>query len=725
VLLKVRIEMNMIKQVLPNLYLPREIKRLRDLAYNVWWSWNPDAQELFSKIDKHLWLSLNHNPVAFLQQVGRPALNAVKNDPAYMALYEQVMQQYDEYLNPADTWYTRKYGKAAGDEIAYFSFEFGLHESLPVYAGGLGVLSGDHLKEASDMGLPLVALGFIYNEGYFSQHITEDGWQETHSLHLRFEEMPVIELVDETGSPIMVSIDLPDRQVHARIWQIQVGRIPLYLLNTNVAENTAQDRQLTARLYSHDLEVRISQEIMLGIGGVRALRRLNFNPTVWHMNEGHSGFLSLERIREMMDGGLTFEEAANEVKKTNVFTTHTPVPAGNDLFPIWLMDKYFSKIWEGLGLSRDAFMAIALHKQSWGDAFSMPVLALKLSEQRNAVSELHGHVSRDMWKFLWPEKPVEEVPIDYITNGVHTGSWMAKELRGLFNQYLGADWITRLDDPKMWQKIDEIPDLELWNVRKLLKRKLILFANSRAREQWVNCQVHPVQVIAGGVLCEPRALTIGFARRFATYKRANLILRDYERLLRIINNTDRPVQIFFSGKAHPADEPGKLLIQEVYRAVKDAKTGGRLVFLEDYDMNIARYLVQGVDVWLNTPRRPNEASGTSGMKAAINGVLNFSILDGWWYEGYNGQNGWAIGSGQEYQDPNYQDEMDAASMYDVLENEIVPLFYTNIDKDGVPVEWVARIKETIRTNGLKFSMNRMLQEYMTDMYLPAMQKTKK
>ena len=701
--------------------LPRRISRLGQLAYNLWWVWNPEGQMVFSQIDKPLWERLNHNPVAFLHKVDRPRLNAVTNDRYYLDFYDRVLHNFDQYMKSDSTWFQRTYPDMASKTMAYFSFEFGLHETLPVYAGGLGVLSGDHLKESSDLGLPIVGVGFVYNQGYFSQRITEDGWQETRNLVLNFDEMPIIPMIHADGSPAMVAVDLPGRQVWARIWTVHVGRVSLYLLDSNLDQNSAADRQLTARLYSNDPEIRIPQEMLLGIGGVRMLRLLGYNPAIWHMNEGHSAFLVLERTMELVSKGMPFDKAAEKVRKTNIFTTHTPVPAGNDQFPLWLMDKYFSHVWPQLGLTRDQFIDLGRQSQPWGDMFLMPVLALKLSDQRNAVSELHGQVSRRMWQFLWPDRKEEDVPITHITNAVHASTWMARRMRMLLERYLGADWLQHQDDPDMWAQVENIPDGELWSVRYHLKRKMLNFANERIRQAWLNGQIHPVQVVAGGVLLEPYSLTIGFARRFATYKRANLFLRDIDRLLSIINNQSTPVQFVFAGKAHPADEPGKLLIQQVYRACKDAKTGGRLVFLEDYDMNVARYLVQGVDVWMNTPHRPEEASGTSGMKAAINGVLNFSVLDGWWQEGYNGQNGWAIGNGVDFNDPNQQDDADAESLYDTLENSIVPLYYAGRTAEGFSSEWLARVKESLRTAGPQFTMRRMLKDYMTQLYLPALQ----
>ena len=701
--------------------LPRRIKRLGDLAFNLWWVWNPEAQRLFKEIDELLWDDTYHNPVAFLRDVERSRLNAMTDDRYFLDKYDRVMREFDRYMNEKDTWFSQTYPELNDDLVAYFSFEFGLHESLMVYAGGLGILSGDHLKESSDLGIPLVGVGFVYTYGYFSQRISEDGWQHADNVPIDFDSLPLIRLMDENGEPLKISIDLPGRKVFARIYQLNVGRVKLYLLHTNIPENDPNDRQLTDRLYISDLELRISQEILLGMGGVRALRALGYEPTAWHMNEGHSAFLTLERALEYVAKGVSFEDAIGLIQKTNIFTTHTPVPAGNDEFPLWLIDKYFAQIWPELGITREDFINIAKVQQSWGgDAFSMPVLALKLSEFRNGVSELHGQVARKMWNYLWPERKPDEVPIGAITNGIHTETWLARRMGILFSRYLGSDWSDHIDDPDLWAKIENIPDDEFWRVRRHLKRKLVAFAINRARNQWQTTQRHPVQTVASGVLLDPYALTIGFARRFATYKRADLILHDYDRLLRIVTDERRPVQFVFAGKAHPADEPGKQMIQRVYQAVKDARFGGRLAFLEDYDMNIARYMVQGVDVWLNTPRKPREASGTSGMKAALNGVLNFSILDGWWCEGYNGHNGWAISENTpDAADPAEQDNLDAASLYDILENEIVPLYYEQRSADNLPADWIARMKENIRTLAGQFSTRRMLKEYMTQMYEPA------
>lgn len=700
--------------------LPRRFSRLSELSYNLWWTWNPDVQRMFSRIDPIVWERVYHNPVLFLQQVERQRFNELTQDRYFLDFYDRKIRAFDEYMKNTDTWFERTYPGYKNRPIAYFSMEFGLHETLPIYSGGLGVLAGDHLKGASDLGLPMVAVTFLYTQGYFTQRISDDGWQEARNVRLRFEDLPVHAIKDQDGNPVSITVELPGREVMARIWQINVGRVPLFLLDSDVDGNSLADRELTARLYSSDLDLRISQEILLGIGGVRALRLLGYNPSVWHMNEGHSGFLNLERAREMIAGGRTFEIASERIRKATVFTTHTPVPAGNDEFPLWLVDKYFSQFWPQLGLTREQFINIAHVRQAWGgEAFSMPVLGLRLSSHSNAVSELHGRVTRRMWRSLWPDRDVEEVPITHITNGVHSNTWIARRMQVLFDKHLGNDWLEQVDNPKTWEGVEGIPEAELWAVRRHLKRKLVAYMRERSRQQWLETRVHPVQVIASGALLDPYALTIGFARRFATYKRANLVLYDLDRLLELINRPRTPVQIIFAGKSHPNDEPGKLLIQDVYRVVKKAENGGRLVFLEDYDINLARYLVQGVDVWLNTPRRPNEASGTSGQKAAMNGVLNFSILDGWWREGYNGKNGWAIGDEEDEMDPQTQDKADANNLYDTLEHEIIPLYYKMRSADGLPGEWLARVKESIRTLSPRFSISRMLKEYTQRMYFPA------
>jgi glycogen phosphorylase len=699
--------------------LPKRLSRLSELAYNLWWTWQPQAARVFGRIDYELWERLGHNPIRLLREVGRPRLNQAAKDKEYLALYDSVFADFDSYMNQTKTWTSQNHPELNGRPIAYFSMEFGLHETLPIYSGGLGVLAGDHLKEASDLGLPLTGLGFMYAQGYFSQRISEDGWQEAINNTLDLNNLPALPVLDDSGNRLCVEVEFPDRAVNLGLWEIRVGRVPLYLLDSNLDPNTDSDKQLTARLYWSDLDRRVMQELLLGVGGVRALRELGYNPSVWHMNEGHAAFLTLERARELVAGGEPFEQAIEKTREQNVFTTHTPVAAGNDEFPLWLIEKYLAAIWPQLKLTRDQFFDIARHQVPQGETFSMGVLALKNSNGRNAVSELHGHVSRRMWQFLWKDKDVDDVPITHVTNGVHVSNWMARRLSNLFKEYLGTDWIEHLDEPELWTELDAIPDDELWAVRLHLKRKLAFYLRERVRDRWAHGGFHPVQVVSSGVLINPYALTIGFARRFATYKRASLVLSDVERLLDIINRPNMPVQIIFAGKAHPADEPGKQLIQQVYRQVKRAETGGRIVFIEDYEMNLARYLVQGVDVWMNTPRRPLEASGTSGMKAALNGALNFSVLDGWWREAYNGHNGWSIGEDRELESQSIQDTQDAESLYGTLENEIIPLYYDRDPKE-ISHEWIARVKDSMKTNIPQFSTRRMVKEYVERLYIKAL-----
>lgn len=701
--------------------LPKRIQRLGEVAYNLWWTWHPEAQRIFQYIDPVLWEDVYHNPVKFLRQAPRRALSEAAKDKRLLDVYDRMIAEFSAYMSGRDgagkPWFSQypNAWPARKGPAAYFSFEFGLTEVLPMYAGGLGILAADHLKEASDMGVPMVGVGFLYLQGYFRQRITEDGWQEADYEHLDFEQLPITPVHDAAGDPYVLCVELPGRCVYFNLWKAQVGRVPLYLIDTDLPENLPQDRVLTQRLYSPDPDTRINQEMVLGIGGVRALRDLKINPVVWHMNEGHPAFSTLERVRELVKGGMSFDKAREKVRRSTVFTTHTPVPAGNDKFPQWQIDRHLNGFWNELGLTREEFMAL-------GDdegAFGMTPLALRMSAKANGVSELHGEVSRAMWQWMYPNQPV---PIIHITNGVHTATWLARRMRRLFDEYLGAGWYARLDDPATWQLIGEIPDDELWAVRKHLKRKLTQFMRDRARTKWITHSQHPVQTIASGVLIDPNALTIGFARRFPTYKRATLILRDTQRLLRLINDPARPVQIIYAGKAHPNDEPGKRLIQELYRVIKNASTAGRMVFIEDYDMNVARYLVQGVDIWMNTPRRPYEASGTSGMKAALNGAVNFSVLDGWWREAYNGKNGWTIGEDKPYDDLEEQDRADCESLFNALENEIVPLYY-NTDDDGIPHEWLKWSKESIATIAPRFSTRRMLKQYVEEMYAPLANQT--
>jgi starch phosphorylase len=702
-----------------SLFVPDRIRRLPDIAGNLWWSWHRPTRNLFKALSYPLWKSTRHNPVQMLHLVSAERLEALAKDQEFLQQYDQVVSAFDTEVADGHLWFRREHADLR-QPVAYFSAEFGLHGSLPIYSGGLGVLSGDHCKEASDLGLPFVGVGFIYPQGYFRQRIPPDGWQEAVYDTLNFEQAPLAPVMDGEDQRLTVEVTLRGVPVHAQVWQVRVGRVHLYLMDTNVPQNATWDRDLSARLYGGDQETRIRQEMLLGLGGVRVLRALGVSPSAWHMNEGHSAFLVLERLRELVHAGESFGGAVETVRRTTVFTTHTPVPAGHDAFPLNLMDEYFGRFWQDVGISREQFLALG----EYGGRFNMTVLALRLSGRRNGVSQLHGQVSRRMWQSVWPDRPVEEVPIGAITNGVHVPSWISTSLKNLFTEYLGDDWEERHDDPELWNRLGDIPDDVLWATHQRLKEKLLAFIDQRTRERWRGGQMQASQVLASGALLDPEALTIGFARRFATYKRATLIFRDVRRLKRLLHADRRPVQIVFAGKAHPADGGGKELIQQVYQMSQDPEFGGRIAFLEDYDLHMARFLVQGVDVWLNSPRRPNEASGTSGMKAAMNGVPNLSVLDGWWPEAYHAAegdrpaNGWAFGLTQ-YDDRDTQDEVDSQALLRILEDEVVPLFYDR-DVARVPRRWVQVMKEAMRTSVAAFSMRRMIKEYVEQMYLPAM-----
>jgi glycogen phosphorylase len=700
--------------------IPQRIGRLHELAYNLWWTWHPDAQALYATIEPELWERTEHNAVRVLIEVAPERLAALAEDADFLARYEAVLAAFDAYMHPESTWYSRTYPKDADRTIAYFSAEFGLHESLPIYSGGLGILSGDHCKEASDLGLPFVGVGFLYPQGYFRQRITREGRQEANYEKLHFAEVPAVPATDKQGTEVVIGVELPGRTVYAKVWKIQVGRIPLYLMDTDVDPNGPNDRQLSARLYGGDHEMRIAQEIMLGIGGVRTIRALGLDPMVWHMNEGHSAFLGLERCRELVAGmGVDFA-AAREIAAANaIFTTHTPVAAGNDVFSYDLIDRYFGDFWPQLKLDREAFHALAAERTDWGVGFSMTVLALRLSDQHNGVSKLHGAVSRAMWQFLWPDIELDEVPIGAITNGVHTATWLAPRLDALFKRYLGADWYEHLDEAKLWARIEEIPASEVWAAHHELKGDLITYARRRLARQRTRVGEGHAAVSATAHVLNANALTLGFARRFATYKRATLLFRDPVRLARLLNDPDRPVQVVFAGKAHPADQPGQDFIRRVYEYSRMPEFEGKIVFLEDYDIDMARHLVAGCDVWLNTPVRPYEASGTSGQKAGLNGVPNCSIRDGWWEEGYNGDNGWAVGEQRAYQDDQTRDDADAAALYATLEQNIVPLYFDR-GLDDIPHNWVAVMKEAIRTVAPRFSMRRMVKDYANTLYVPAL-----
>ena len=699
--------------------LPSRISRLQELAYNLWWSWHPEARALYSSLDPDLWEQVRRNPVRLLCELQPQVLEKASHDSDYLRRYDSMLNAFDEYMHPRPgaSWFSRTYPELINQTVAYFSAEFGLDESLPIYSGGLGILSGDHAKEASDLGLPYIGVGMLYAEGYFQQRITRDGTQEAFYDVLHFSEAPVLPVYDEKGAEVMISVDLPGRPVYARLWKVQVGRIPLYLMDTDVPHNNADDRKLTARLYGGDLEERISQEILLGIGGVRALRALGISPTAWHLNEGHAAFLTLERCRELIASGLNFYEARQAVKANSLFTTHTPVPAGNDTFGYDLIDKYFGSYWGQLGLTREQFMELAHEDHGSGPSYGMTVLALRLTGQHNGVSKLHGEVARHMWQFLWPNLAVDEVPIDSITNGIHSPSWVAPEIDVLYKRYVDMEWKEHVDEPELWNHLNAVPDEELWHMHRRRKELLINYARQCLRHQYLRQGASPGQSNELEHVLNADALTIGFARRFATYKRATLILRDLDRLGRILNNPERPVQIIFAGKAHPADEPGKALVEQVYHLSRSDEFRCNIIFLENYDIEMACYLVSGADLWLNTPIRPYEASGTSGQKAALNGLPNCSILDGWWAEGYNSKNGWAIGEEREYDNDDERDKADSQSLYALLEEQIIPTYYDR-GSDGIPYGWIAIMKEAIRTCAPAFSMRRMVKEYTTRFYVP-------
>lgn len=704
--------------------LPERIGRLDELAHNLWWSWHPRARELFRALDYPLWRLGGHNPVKQLRELSASKLEAAANDPSFLALYDSVLAALDADVSARDSWFASAHPGALPGPVAYFSMEFAIHNSLPIYAGGLGILAGDVCKEASDLGLPFVGLGFMYPQGYFHQHISIDGWQEEEYRQLNFEEAPINPV--RPGSKDMpcgslIEIQLGGRPLHLGVWEVKVGRVSVYLLCCNVAENRPEDARLCERLYVADQERRIQQEIVLGIGGVRALRALGINPSVWHANEGHSAFMMLERIREEVEKGRTFAEALELVRATTVFTTHTPVPAGHDVFPVELVDKYLHGYWESMGVSRDTVLKLGQWEGSTERTFNMTIFALRTADHRNAVSRLHGQTARRMWGALWPGKKEEDVPISHITNGIHVLTWVAPEMSRLYEKYLGEDIAQRYDDPVIKERVLSIPDEDLWAARLTLKRKLIAAMIERARQCCLERECSARQIIGMGALLDPDVLTIGFVRRFTEYKRPALVFYDVERLKRIITDRWRPVQIIFAGKSHPADFPSKQILHQVYVLATDREFQGRIAFVEDYDMHMARYLVQGVDVWLNTPRRLQEACGTSGMKAAANGVLHLSVRDGWWFEGYNGANGWAIGDDRVGSDPREEDRVDAESLYRLLEEEIVPLYYER-DRAGIPRGWLGKVKESIGSIVPYFSTRRALKEYTEKMYLPAAEK---
>ncbi len=705
-----------------NPQIPRALKPLEELAHNLWLSWNHDALALFTRLDFDAWMQSRQNPVRMLGMVSQERFEALAEDDSYLAALNTVVEKFRRYKAGKDTWYRG----AKKNTIAYFSMEYGLDVSLPIYSGGLGVLSGDHMKSASDLGLPLVGVGLLYQQGYFQQYLNADGFQQESYPENDWYNMPVRQVFDADGNEVKISVQLADSQLVARVWEVKIGRISLYLLDANLDENSEADRAITASLYGGDREMRMKQEILLGIGGLRALRAMNINPAVTHMNEGHSAFLGIERIREYMHlHGLTRQEAIQAIWPTNIFTTHTPVPAGNERFGNDLMQKYFHAITNGTGFGWEEFIALGRENpEDPQEPFCMTVLAIKLSAYNNGVSELHGAVSRDMWKQIWPELPIDEVPITHITNGVHTRSFLSPELKDLLDRYFGPRFYDEPTHIEIWDRMTRVSDEELWRIHEMRKNQLVTFTRERLKRQLTRRGASRSQLVHADEVLSPYTFTISFARRFATYKRATLLFRDPDRLRRLLTNPDHPVQIIFAGKAHPHDIPGKNLIKDIVHFASDPEIRSKIVFLENYDLEIAKFLVSGSDIWLNTPRRPMEASGTSGMKAAINGVLNTSILDGWWAEGYDPDRGYAIGAGEEYEDEELQDEIESKLLYDLLEREIIPTFYER-GRDGLPREWTTKMKASMAGLGGLFSTSRMLTEYSERFYLPALKNYEK
>jgi len=691
------------------------------LAKNLWWSWHPEVVNIFRELDPIKWRKIDHNPIVLLAEMTPDQL---AQRAAEMVLYTRINQAHrrlKEYLsNTRETWGARETGVLGSKPVAYFSAEFGLHESVPIYSGGLGVLSGDHVKSASSLAVPLVAIGLFYDQGYFKQHLDGSGYQQEEYLDTRVENLPMEPAIGVDGKQVTISIDTRDGVLMAKVWMMQVGRVSLYLLDCDVDGNSLQDRDLTARLYGGDMRTRIRQELVLGVGGVKALRALGIMPGVYHLNEGHSAFAPLEVIRQRMaDDGLTFDEALREVAHHTVFTTHTPVPAGHDRFPANLVEEHLGPLRDKLGISPAQLMGIGrVEPQNEHEPFCMTVIGLKLSRRANAVSALHGDVSRRMWAHLWPWRVEEEIPIGHITNGVHIPTWLAYPMHLLYDRVLRRDWQEWMGDTKIWQALYNVDYGELWETHCDLKNRLLDFVRRRVGRQNRRRNESEEVIEAARTVLDPNALTIGFARRFATYKRADLFFRQLDLLGELVNDTHRPVQLIFSGKAHPADDPGKHLIKKIENLRHDRRFAGRMVFIEDYDINVARHLVQGVDVWLNTPRRPKEASGTSGMKAVLNGGLNLSILDGWWAEAYNGKNGFAIGDGRQHVDDEITDNRDAQNLVDALRNEVIPLFYDR-DADGLPRRWIEMMVESIATLAPRFSAHRMVQDYVRNCYLVA------
>ena len=698
--------------------IPEKLRPLEEIARNFWWCWNYEAIELFQSIDIDRWHQLNHNPVRLIADLEPERLEELANDEGFIIKMQTVYIDLQDYLS-ANTYFRKIVGERSEPLIAYFSAEFGIHESLPNYSGGLGVLAGDHLKSASDLGLPLVGVGLFYHRGYFSQYLNEDGWQQEDYPLLDFYQLAVELVKDSQQQPLLVDVDLPGRKVFCQIWQVNVGRIKLYLLDTNIDQNSNEDKLITDILYGGDSEHRIKQELVLGVGGIRALKKMGMFPSTVHMNEGHSAFSAFERIRSyIQDDGLTFEQAFNLVQASTVFTTHTPVPAGNEVFPDSLISRYLEPYINVFHIPLEKFLDLGrIHQHYSSENFGMTVFSLRISAMANGVSRLHGRVAREMWHEIWENLRPQEVPIDYITNGIHLPSWISDEMDRLYRRYLGPDWLKRGDKKEMWERIEQIPNNELWRAKLRLKDRLVSYVRETTRAALERKKASQAQIEDAGNLLDTEALTIGFSRRFATYKRANLLFKDKERLVRLLNDANRPVQFVFAGKAHPRDMEGKKLIKEIVHFARETGIKNKIVFLENYDIRMARYLVQGVDVWLNNPRRPHEASGTSGMKVPANGGINLSVLDGWWAEAYNSNVGWAIGGGEEYEDHEYQDYVESRALYDILEKEVVPRYFDR-GPDNLPKRWLQLMKGSIKECSPEYHTDRMVKEYTRKFYLP-------
>ena len=700
--------------------LPKRIAKLYEISYNLWWSWNTEFLKLFKILDIDLWEQVGKNPVKFLRIVSQEKLEEASKSAEFLKEYDKVVKDFDDYMESKDTWFKKKFPDNSKDLIAYFSAEYGLDETIPIYSGGLGILSGDHMKSSSDMGIPLVGIGLLYKSGYFHQKINGYGQQETEYHAIDISLLPLTPVKDHEGKDLLIYIKFPKKKIYLKAWQMKVGRNTLYLLDSDIDENIPEYRTVTSTLYGGDQEMRIMQEIVLGMGGVSLLYTLGLKPTVYHMNEGHSSFLTIELIKNMMKyKEVSFDIAKDIVSSMTVFTTHTPVPAGNDIFPLSLVEKYFNGFWDRLGLTKEEFFRLGMEPNAdiSKSGFDMGILALKIAGKKNGVSKLHGAVSRELFSKVWPNIPSNESPIEYVTNGVHTCSWLAPTVKDLYNKYLEPYWQDNIQDDNVWKNIEKIPDEELWKVHQSRKEKLLKIVKNSTIERLrrYNYSYEDIEQMVGNI--SPDILTIGFARRFATYKRATLIFRDLERITQIFNEKNMPVQIIFAGKAHPSDKEGQDLIKFIHDISLKPQFKGKVFILENYNIGMSRYLISGVDVWLNNPRRPLEASGTSGQKAAINGVINFSVLDGWWAEGYNQKNGWTIGTNAKYQSYDEQDDADSRSMYDTLENKIIPMYYDKNEK-GYSDTWLRIMKNTIESNAGRFSTSRMLDDYTSKLYIP-------